>query len=322
MDDDFLWDCALAPACESAARDWLVPTAEDERAHPAFPAQSFRIAAGTAAASIDLQVDVREVRGPGVLDSIIGGEVWEAALLLCAFLRHNPDLCPPSASVLELGAGVALPTLMLLEQRKGIEGSGKLTATDNDEELLRSLSAALSSQQQQQRQQQDVKSSVHVSVEQLDWHHPASWPDPSRFTVCIGSALCYSPDHVPALLDTLNHLLLSPNSTVGRVVVVQIADRPGFQRLLQRLPALEPRVRWNVAEVDEGVYKAATAIRHRVIATEGVGEGEGPGEEGNGVVITKRFFFDCCKDAPGLAKQLITTPREDFVCLTLVRAEE
>ena len=53
-------------------------------------------------------VRIQEFCGDGVF-SAVGGEVWEASLLLCADMIHNA-VDYEGSSALELGAGVGLPS--------------------------------------------------------------------------------------------------------------------------------------------------------------------------------------------------------------------
>lgn len=91
--------------------------------------------------------------------STIGGEIWEASLLLCAYIVLNRDhmlysllnQCdcePKNVEVLELGSGVGLPGLLVasLLQNWCMDTSNphadiNITLTDFDDSLLRNLCA-------------------------------------------------------------------------------------------------------------------------------------------------------------------------------------
>ncbi len=101
-------------------------------------------------------------------------------------------------------------------------------------------------------------SAVQVSVEHLDWFDDKAYPDPQRFDIAIGSALCYSLDLADALRRTICHLL-QPGARCKEVIVLQIHDRPGFQRLLLAL-ARDERLHVDVQAISEEVYSLALCI--------------------------------------------------------------
>ena len=61
------------------------------------------------------EIETREQRAEGVFD-LIGGEMWEACLLLSAYILLNPQkFFGNHAKTLELGCGIGLPSLLLAE---------------------------------------------------------------------------------------------------------------------------------------------------------------------------------------------------------------
>lgn len=138
-DSDFLWDCALN-ADPIHERKFLMPEHSDEARN--FSDVEFEDtelvvdrdinkdsgAVGNSADIIDsvdgIVVDILEARGDGVMD-IIGGELWESSVLLSCYLINNiKGYC--QQSTLELGCGVALPSLLLT----------KLALLANDQQSL------------------------------------------------------------------------------------------------------------------------------------------------------------------------------------------
>ena len=60
---------------------------------------------------------ILENRWVGFINSSVGSETWEASLILSAWLYLNRnDYLKNKCNVMELGAGVGLPSIMLLKQ--------------------------------------------------------------------------------------------------------------------------------------------------------------------------------------------------------------
>jgi hypothetical protein len=106
--DDFLWQCAFTDDLSSMQS--LVPNLQHEL-NPCCEYKSktcwTNLPHKTFDNSYDLELSVFEIKGNGVLDSV-SGEVWEACLLLSAYILIHPNLFVFD-SVLELGSGVGLP---------------------------------------------------------------------------------------------------------------------------------------------------------------------------------------------------------------------
>ena len=122
-DDDWLWECAFQQEEGAAAQTkFLVPAWEEEAHH--FISSKGHLQHHTvnicsnhshSLSITDIVIRVVEIRGNGVLDTI-GGEVWEAALLLCAYILLNPHVFL-FVSALELGSGLGLPAFLITELR-------------------------------------------------------------------------------------------------------------------------------------------------------------------------------------------------------------
>lgn len=149
-DLDFLWDCALDTQAESRLQ--IIPDYEDDMRH--FCADNFKSTTNetfylpvqqTAYVHDAIEVDIIESRGDGVLD-IIGGELWEGALLLCSYMLQN-QYAFVHTNVLELGSGVGLPGLLLAKLKTEFSGNlndnSSVTLTDNDPRVMENLNAAV-----------------------------------------------------------------------------------------------------------------------------------------------------------------------------------
>jgi len=123
----------------------------------------------------------------------------------------------------------------------------------------------------------------------------------SRYTLLFGSALVYSPYHA-CLADTVHHYMHRGACTDA--VIIQIADRAGFDEFLARLGALG--IAHRVEPVCEDVYNAAQRIgcvaTPLVSATGAAGAG-GVDDEAE-IRVEKRFVFPADLVASALARLL------------------
>ncbi len=151
---DFLWECALEP--QGKDRLWIIPDREDlfpfnrskEDGKP-FEYTTMLEKSTTEGLEDDLiEVNVVEEKGQGVMD-LIGGEVWEAALLLCSYiLLHRDRFLLETSSILELGAGVGLPSFLLTKLLQSGQHTisstlNRIAMTDNDDILLDNLQTTI-----------------------------------------------------------------------------------------------------------------------------------------------------------------------------------
>ena len=198
-EDDWLWECALNQHEESrtaaAQTKFLVPEWEEE-AHHFVPSKGHqrhhtaRVYPSNSNDITDIVIRVVEIRGNGVLDTI-GGEVWEASLLLCAYILLNPQRFL-SVSALELGSGLGLPVFLITELRRLLlhhlptsstsstatcSQQGKRTClTDNDPRCIDTLIATVQNRYNDHHHHDEdilmIPSVNHccLSVATLDWN--------------------------------------------------------------------------------------------------------------------------------------------------------
>jgi len=315
------WECYGdgSSSVELLGRDWLVPGPTDilrDDSQAAPPPRRYNFSPKAEARSSDVTVRIRELCSEGCVNDVIGGEVWEAAFLLSAFVLLHPSLFGPGERVLELGAGVGLPSFLLLELRRrswrGKQGeAGELTMTDNDSLVLESLQiSAVEEGGEEDCCREKKNGHLPVAIRFFDWQQPADI-DPALHDIAIGSALVYSPEHAVALSNTVSHLLLSPTSTVKQIIVIQIGDRPGFERLLRLLSSLEG-VSFSAHPVSEEVYDVAQQTKLHT----------SPVSSFDHVAFFRHktiTFPLALEGAPSNKETVISTPRENFTVLTITK---
>lgn len=231
-EDDFLWECAFKQ--EKKDRLWIIPDKEEFQLddHP-FIHQEYQIIETIEAnknESNEIKVVVKANSGDGVFD-IIGGEVWEASLLLSSYLFLNKErYISVSSNFLELGSGIGLPSFILtnlllhetrncrLSQQQQLE-QPLITLTDYESNLLENLRTIIERRYHHTRiKRQDFdedeeeeyrpNGKLKISVSSLDWSKIAQNPHQhllSRddYDFLIGSALCYAPYHSQCLLEVV-----------------------------------------------------------------------------------------------------------------------
>jgi hypothetical protein len=193
-DDDFLWSCDSSHQRPTSfdAQDDVSVWAPIRLLHHCTDENKGHI-------------DVLESHGSGVFDSI-GGELWQASLLLCAhIILHRDDF--KYTHIMELGSGVGLPGLLLSNLHRQL--NSVITLTDYETFILKNLRDTLFHQFDvtQIVDDDDGEATLgHVRLCMLDWTIfadtcgvqqavPAE-VDNSRCDVLVGSALCYTTDHV------------------------------------------------------------------------------------------------------------------------------
>lgn len=234
--DDFLWDCALQS--KDSSRLDIVPDYEDDMRHFCVDNESNADIGATFQLSPtnhttvqqEINICITESRGNGVLD-IIGGELWEGALLLCIFiLQHQQIFLRPD--VLELGSGVGLPGLLLSQLKANNidlfkSNIGIITLTDNDPRVVCNLNSSVvalpSCHAKPSKTIQETNQPVTLHTRLLDWSIFSSVSDrdvdestgvtgvlpvvaeevSNMCEVIMGCELCYAPYHAQCLAQLL-----------------------------------------------------------------------------------------------------------------------
>lgn len=225
---DFLWDCALHTGSEG--RLGIIPDYEDDMRHfgnlgcTQEDVQTFNLHhTDNWDQSVKyVDVSVVESRDNGVLD-IIGGELWEGALILCALILAKPEVFV-DVSVLELGSGVGLPGLLVASMKKIAKSSTGVILSDNDPRVCENLKLALANQFSCTTGWVTVRSTP-IETRLLDWSifnntgrvslnnlsedlHPAARVlegTRGRCETIVGCELCYAPYHARCLADLLRY---------------------------------------------------------------------------------------------------------------------
>ena len=212
-----------------------------------------------------------------LMDSHVGEELWDAAKLFCSHLCRTAFVedCDDAAlmshkkqqicgkrlrgkNVLELGAGVGALGMCVAAL-----GADQVVCTDYDEDVLENLKFNV------ERNMSivydfDLEKSVErsfdhlkLSVSKLDWNayvskdvKAMSWMDSCEIDtmshqdtlthfkpdIVIGSALIYSSQGALCCADTIHYLLAEKKA--NECWILQMPDRPGFDRFLMRLEHL------------------------------------------------------------------------------------
>jgi predicted nicotinamide N-methyase len=349
-DNDFLWECALIPTDVNSTL-FLVPGILDEPKNFLPNERLLKCTTFLPERSGDdlkmetLSISVVEIRGNGVLDTV-GGEIWEASLLLCAYILLHPQLFIHT-SVLELGSGLGLPGFLLAELQSLVasEHEREVCLSDNDPRCVENLMNLV-----QQHYGGETSNLIHSSNENgkvgirvqlsaidLDWSAYVKQSNflagdindeaaiglsdsqeitlsNQRFQVLMGSALCYSPYHI-CLADTVKHFL---DGDCNEVVIIQIGDRAGFDLFLIRLASLE--VTYTIEEVSSSIYETAQMIgESQCLTAHSESDSSALSHDEGEVRIEKKFFFPpdivraaiSCSRARNLRQQISFTCFDD-----------
>ena len=169
----------------------------------------------------------------------VGASLWDASIALALFQRSRLVPLPPSAHVVELGAGLGLPSLDLA--RWPADSVASVTLTDSRSQLLTLAERNAGAIRESQRVTADV------AAEYLQWGSSAASEPPEAtstgegigveaavrrdFDVVLGSDICYIEESVPALADLLERLRAPLTLIIGPV------GRPSYQLLRKLLLA-------------------------------------------------------------------------------------
>lgn len=180
-------------------------------------------------------------------------------MLLSAALIADPSLLEAQlgeTTLLELGCGCGLVGIvalqLLLKSYKSVNSHPdknqshvlhasmpSLHLSDNDQEVLDLLLESITSQSVFTAIP-SLTSSANLHITHLNWldylddENMSKRMTKSRFSLILGSALVYAPEHA-ALADVLSHFL---NGACEKALILQICDRPGFSEFLARLDVL------------------------------------------------------------------------------------
>jgi hypothetical protein len=222
--DDFLWDCAFSKDLKD--RKWIIPDREEltlEMSKDQSHFYTHNIVNSIDKETENYQIKVLETRKfQGVFD-IIGGEVWEASLLLCSYLLlHQESFLLSDMNILELGSGMGLPSYLLLNmalrQRSRVERA-LITMTDYEPPLIENLRHVTETCYKSQTSDtsdspSEEASTMQLAIGKLDWSDfegeniddiipsdSSAYCD--NFNYVIGSALCYATFHANALFHVI-----------------------------------------------------------------------------------------------------------------------
>lgn len=263
-----------------------------------------------------IHINVREQRSEGVFD-LIGGETWEAAFILSAFILKNPMLFIRK-TCLELGSGVGLPSLLLIALKlRDLDGLGSVILTDYEELLLENLYSSLTSQFEECSM---IDGGLNVRIESLDWlSKDDTLPALGSTDIVMGSALVYQPDHAVAAHIIRRYL----EAGCSEALVIQMSSRPGFDLFYRNLQDLGLSV--VVSSVPDDVYTLAQKISilpgtsSEERSTVRVTAAGGVSRVTSSTIVTRRFyefpaevFKDVNRSLNLCAKSSVEVPPEEL----------
>ena len=292
IDHDFLWECALINKSEIGNdSNWIVPNKEDlnpsitdgevshfETQHVIFPL----VSPVCHTLSNGITLNITEIRDFGVVD-IIGGELWQAAYYLCAYLLSPDGNFLLHGSTYELGAGLGIPSLLIskLRQLNYIKNNVKeIYISDYEPRVLAQVNTLIDqlfenpltivNNTVETNLNDDDTFSIHTV--KLDWtsynkngddainssnSSSSSSSSVTKFDYFIGSALVYAPCHI-VLADTILHFFKT-TPTCKEGVIIQLKSRPGFSLFLNRLKRLN--MLYTLQEIDQSILDIYNQIQ-------------------------------------------------------------
>lgn len=266
IETDFLWQCALGDH-KSYTLDEITPGREDsptqflEEEELKFYPVSLKISNNVTThhdAGI-VKVIVREIRDFGVLDTI-GGEVWEASIILASYFVLYPNTWSNFNMFLELGCGVGLPSLVLCNLLLAVKDKcheRHIIISDNDVRVLNNMKRSI----EDQFFISTSSDSINSHVLKIDWNDfkdenfVPNLPPSSDYIFAFGAALCYSSYHY-VLADMINSLIKKYN--LKEFTILQISDRVGFSKFLDRLTFFE--IAYKLEPIPQECYDYAKHI--------------------------------------------------------------
>jgi hypothetical protein len=352
-DDDLFWQIAMAHE-SGTDTTWLVPNdvellPDDNGLEPFHRVLDADLYAPPSAADDEIHsVYFQELLLEAGVMSKIGGEVWEASLLLCAYIFLHRDRlfsalpgsgCLGDFRAMELGSGIGLPGVLVasLLRHRCSKVNAHVTLTDFDNSLLENLCTnAILNGFKAVGETCGVASSssrITLSVDYLNWFDfktapsvpiEALWKRDS-VDIMFGSALVYSPSH-SAVADVIDFLLrpcdcnedLNVATRRREAIIIQIGDRAGMDYFQRRMT--EVGLSWAVGEVPEECYrlaKSGMAIHkynpHLVAAQDAKSSNRGKVQR---LSIDLSCLDSDCVDEGCSGNEFLRTPRECFRLIT------
>ena len=278
MDDDAFWDIQLTGHSFSQCKDGIASMERSDVSARRGSNDSDEILSyewKTMTLSLDtsnVTLDIRTACQASIMDRHVGEEVWDAAIIFCAYLCMTKDRDVPASGfrlkgkrVLELGSGVGL-----LGLTAALFADSTLL-TDYDPDVLANL-AFNATHNKTRIHQYNNQGELQVSrlnwtcflgndLMNADWIDDTSIPNGCKMDnsadvdILIGSALVYSIQGAYACADTIVDFLIKRK---GREAwVLQLVSRPGFDRFLRRLE--QRGLTYTRFEIGEQEYHLATS---------------------------------------------------------------
>ena len=252
---DEMWALAMAPdPPASACLDMLAPDSEEEDFASSMYADdatkggeqpvtsgrvsTFKFPTATSAEAVTLTVqqlqDAQTSLEGSRMSRMVGGEVWEAALLLGTYLCGEGADRVRGRRICELGAGVGLPGLAALGM-----GAEEVVLSDFPPAVLENLRG--------NAHRNPAADGREARVVQLDWRDSLAETSEPQELPCdcdlvLGAALVYGAHHAAPLAACIASLLgaTRPLEQAERsCVLVQMPTRPGFARWEREMDRFE-----------------------------------------------------------------------------------
>jgi predicted nicotinamide N-methyase len=193
-----------------------------------------------------------------------GATTWEASIGM-ALLYHSSLTPLLKGRVLELGSGVGLGGILLMQQldsesqaggttHQGVDAMASLTLTDGNDEVLRECRHNWHCHRAYQQQQHHSTTPVPLYIRHLDWHAPPTiTSDEQRYDTILASDCAYKHTDIVALAATMK-LLLRPT---GKIHIFGPYNRGALQQLVLELKMQGMDVQLNGLEMNRYRLKSA-----------------------------------------------------------------
>ena len=151
-----------------------------------------------------------ESTNPNSAELPFWGKIWEASILLAAYLKAQPVM--PGRQILEIGTGLGVSGLFAAACGHDV------TLSDHKEEILRFIRANVL-----------LNNLDNVSIINIDWTKPAG---EHRYDWIVGSEVVYHRATYDALVQFL-HQALKPNGTIFLAKSTSLPANAFFAKLTQ-----------------------------------------------------------------------------------------